>query len=63
VAYRSIRIGLISIIPNIFPPAVTRTFLVLEGQSLEIMGMCAFTICREIAVVDTISPPDAPPGC
>jgi hypothetical protein len=30
-AYRSLRIGLISIVPNVFPLAVTGTFLVLAG--------------------------------
>ncbi len=53
-AYRSLRIGLISIIPNVFPLAVTGTFLVLTGQSLEIVSVCAFTVCLGIAVDDTI---------
>jgi predicted RND superfamily exporter protein len=53
-AYRSVRIGLISIIPNVFPLAVTGTFLVLMGQSLEVVSVCAFTICLGIAVDDTI---------
>jgi predicted RND superfamily exporter protein len=45
---------LISIIPNVFPLAVTGTFLVLMGQSLEVVSVCAFTICLGIAVDDTI---------
>jgi hypothetical protein len=53
-AYRSVRIGLISIIPNVFPLAVTGTFLVLMGQALEVVSVCAFTICLGIAVDDTI---------
>ncbi|QDT54276.1 multidrug efflux system subunit MdtC [Caulifigura coniformis] len=53
-AYRSLRLGLISIIPNVFPLAVTGTFLVLAGQSLEIVSVCAFTVCLGIAVDDTI---------
>jgi predicted RND superfamily exporter protein len=53
-AYRSLRVGLISIIPNVFPLAVTGTFLVLMGQSLEVVSVCAFTICLGIAVDDTI---------
>ena len=53
-AYRSLRIGLISIVPNVFPLAVTGTFLVLAGQSLEIVSVCAFTVCLGIAVDDTI---------
>jgi predicted RND superfamily exporter protein len=53
-AYRSVRIGLISVIPNVFPLAVTGTFLVLAGQSLEVVSVCAFTVCLGIAVDDTI---------
>ena len=52
--YRSICIGLISIIPNLFPLAVSAAFLVISGQSLEIVSVCAFTICLGIAVDDTI---------
>jgi predicted RND superfamily exporter protein len=52
--YRSVRIGLISVIPNVFPLAVTGAFLVLAGQSLEIVSVCAFTVCLGIAVDDTI---------
>jgi predicted RND superfamily exporter protein len=53
-AFRSVRIGLISIIPNVFPLAVTGTSLVLMGQALEVVSVCAFTICLGIAVDDTI---------
>ena len=52
--YRSLRIGLISIIPNIFPLAVAGTYLALTGQSLEVVTVCAFTVCLGIAVDDTI---------
>lgn len=54
IAYRSVRIGLISLVPNLFPLAVTGTFLVMTGQSLELVSVCAFTICLGIAVDDTI---------
>ena len=54
VVYRSWRLGLISIVPNIFPLAVTGTYLALSGQSLEIVSVCAFTVCLGIAVDDTI---------
>ena len=53
-AYRSIRIGLISIVPNIFPLAVAGTWLVLAGYNLEMVSVCAFTVCLGIAVDDTI---------
>ena len=53
-AYRSVRIGLISIFPNVFPLAVTGTWLVLSGYNLELVSVCAFTVCLGIAVDDTI---------
>jgi hypothetical protein len=52
--YRSIRIGLISIIPNLFPLVLSAAFLVVTGQYLEFVSVCAFTICLGIAVDDTI---------
>ncbi|TWT95649.1 efflux RND transporter permease subunit [Neorhodopirellula pilleata] len=54
VVYRSVRIGLISIIPNLFPLAATGTMLVISGQNLEMVTVCVFTICVGIAVDDTI---------
>lgn len=54
VVYRSIRIGLISLVPNIFPLAATGTVLALTGQHLEMVTVCVFTICIGIAVDDTI---------
>jgi predicted RND superfamily exporter protein len=52
--YRSIRIGLISIVPNLFPLAATAAILALTGQHLEMATVCVFTICVGIAVDDTI---------
>lgn len=52
--YRSFRIGLISIVPNCFPLAVAGTWLAVSGQSLEVVTVCAFTVCLGIAVDDTI---------
>ncbi len=54
VAYRSVRIGLISIIPNMFPLVLSASYLVLAGFKLEFVGVCALTICLGIAVDDTI---------
>ena len=54
IVYRSLRIGLISIIPNMFPLSVAGVYLVVTGQSLEIVTVCAFTVCLGIAVDDTI---------
>ena len=53
-AYRSIRIGLISIVPNLFPLAATGAILLATGQHLELVTVCVFTICIGIAVDDTI---------
>ena len=53
-AYRSLRIGLISVVPNLFPLVVTATVLVLMGLPLEIASVCSFTVCLGIAVDDTI---------
>lgn len=54
IAYRSIRVGLISIVPNMFPLATAGVYLVVTGQSLEVVTVCAFTVCLGIAVDDTI---------
>ncbi len=54
VAYRSIRIGLISVTPNLFPLVATGTALVCFGQNLELVSVCSFTVCLGIAVDDTI---------
>ena len=54
IVYRSLRIGLISIIPNVFPLVVTATVLQLTGGSLDFASACAFTVCLGIAVDDTI---------
>lgn len=54
VVYRSIRLGLISIVPNLFPLAFTASYLVLAGYNLEIVMVCNFTVCLGIAVDDTI---------
>lgn len=54
VVYRSIRIGLISVVPNLFPLVATGAMLLLAGQYLEIVTVCVFTICIGIAVDDTI---------
>lgn len=54
VVYRSVRIGLISVFPNLFPLTIAGVYLVMIGQSLEIVTVCAFTVCLGIAVDDTI---------
>ncbi|MCG8585098.1 MAG: efflux RND transporter permease subunit [Pirellulales bacterium] len=54
VVYRSLRIGLITLVPNLFPLVLTAAVLALTGQSLTVTSVCAFTICIGIAVDDTI---------
>jgi predicted RND superfamily exporter protein len=54
IAFRSARIGLISIVPNTLPLAAAGAWLVFIGQPLEMVSVCAFTICLGIAVDDTI---------
>ncbi|MEQ9409258.1 MAG: efflux RND transporter permease subunit [Fuerstiella sp.] len=54
VVYRSVRLGLISIIPNLFPLVLTGAYLALAGYNLEIVMVCNFTVCLGIAVDDTI---------
>ena len=53
-AYRSWTIGLITMVPNMFPLAVTATFLIVTNQPLEIASVCSFTVCLGIAVDDSI---------
>ncbi len=52
--YRSLRLGLIAIIPNLFPLTVTGAAMWLFGQPLELVSVLAFTVCLGIAVDDTI---------
>ena len=54
VVYRSIRMGLISVVPNMFPLVATASLLVLMGEPLFMSSVCAFTVCLGIAVDDTI---------
>jgi predicted RND superfamily exporter protein len=54
IAYRSLRLGLISLLPNVFPLAFTGVCLVLVGFPLELAAVCALTVCLGITVDDTI---------
>ena len=54
VFYRSWRIGLVTIIPNLFPLALTGALLVATGQNLAIVSVCALAVCIGIAVDDSI---------
>jgi len=54
VCYRSLRLGLIAIIPNLLPLTVTGAAMWCFGQPLELVSVLAFTVCLGIAVDDTI---------
>jgi predicted RND superfamily exporter protein len=53
-AYRSLRLGLIAIVPNVLPLLASAAYMVIAGMPLEITSICCFTICLGIAVDDTI---------
>jgi len=52
--FRSLRLGLISVLPNAFPMVVTAAVLVLSGRPLQLTSVIVFSICLGIAVDDTI---------
>lgn len=54
IAFRSLKLGLISIVPNMLPLAATAGLLIVTGQTLTFTSVCAFTVCIGIAVDDTI---------
>ena len=54
IAFRSIRLGLISVIPNMMPLLAAAAWMAINKQPLEIVSVCCFTICLGIAVDDTI---------
>ncbi len=53
-ALRSVRAGLVSIVPNLFPIAVGGTYLYLTGKGLQFTSVVAFTIGFGMAVDSTI---------
>ncbi len=53
-AYRSVRIGLVAVVPNLFPLVMTAAFLLWSGSPLDMSSVCAFVVCLGIAVDDTI---------
>lgn len=54
IAVRSIRFGLLSLIPNIFPLVATGAMRAFIDTSLDVASACSFAICLGIAVDDTI---------
>lgn len=54
IALRSASLGIISIVPNVFPLAGTGALLALAGAPLQFTSVLVFTVCLGIAVDDTI---------
>ncbi|MCH7702673.1 MAG: MMPL family transporter [Planctomycetes bacterium] len=54
VAFRSLRLGLLTVLPNVFPLAVTAAVLVWTGRYLQLTSVIVFTICLGVAVDDTV---------
>jgi len=54
IAVRSIRFGLLSVIPNIFPLVATGAMRAFIDTSLDVASACSFAICLGVAVDDTI---------
>jgi predicted RND superfamily exporter protein len=54
VAFRSVRLGLICIVPTLFPVVVAAACLVLAGEPLRLSGAVCFSICLGLADDNTI---------
>ena len=54
IAFRSMRLGVMSLAPNVLPILATGTFLWLQGQPLQFSSALALTIAFGIAVNDSI---------
>jgi len=54
VVLRSLRLGLISVIPNAFPILLAAGGLVVVGKTLELAAVMTFSFCLGIAVDDTV---------
>ena len=54
IAFRSPLLGVVSLIPNIFPLAVIAALLVATGRSLDPATVIVFNVCLGLAVDDTV---------
>ncbi len=52
--FRSVRLGAIAMVPNIFPLVACATWMYFTDQPLEIVSVVCFTICLGVAVDDTV---------
>ena len=50
IAFRSLKLGVIAIIPNMIPLAAAGTFMAIFGWPLDVVSVCSFTVCLGIAV-------------
>jgi hypothetical protein len=53
-AVRSLRLGLIAVLPNLLPLAAISAWLWIGGRHLDVTSAVAFTVCLGIAVDDTV---------
>ena len=53
-SYRSVRFGLLSLLPNTLPLVCAAAVLWLHGGALELAAVTTFSVCLGIAVDDTI---------
>ena len=54
VLFRSLFLGLLSIIPNVFPQAITASLLVWMDEPLNITSVLTFSLCLGLSVDDTV---------
>jgi predicted RND superfamily exporter protein len=54
IAFRSMKLGLVSLLPNLFPLALVGALLAVTGRSLQIVSAAFFVILLGLAVDDTI---------
>lgn len=54
VAFRSLKIGFLTIVPNVLPLLVTAAGLTMLGMPLQITSALTFSLCLGLAVDDTI---------
>ncbi|MCG3132696.1 MAG: Multidrug resistance protein MdtC [Phycisphaerae bacterium] len=53
-SFRSLRLGLISVLPNVLPLSLVGAALVVAGESLQIITVIVFSICLGLGVDNTI---------
>lgn len=54
VLFRSLLLGLLSVVPNVFPQAITAALLVWFGAPLTMTSVLTFSLCFGLSVDDTV---------